>query len=116
MSNHPSSNSPKVHFSPQNISLHKLLVDVYKHSFKVIEKRNAKYLPIVEVFDKQYDGWIKHNESMVGLAVAEWKFRETYLQFEVLMGALTFMNKQLLALQNKDWIADADELDGLLED
>lgn len=44
----------------------KLLVDVYKHSFKVMEKRNAKYLPIVKVFNEQHRGWFKHNESMVG--------------------------------------------------
>lgn len=100
---------------PGNTSLQKLLIDVYKHSFKVTQKRNAKYLPIVKVFDEQYDGWIEYNKSLVGPAVAEWKFKETFLQFRVLLGALTSMNKQLLALQNKDWIADADEVDDFIE-
>lgn len=100
---------------PSNTSLGKLLVDVYKHSFKMIQKRNAKYLPIVDVFDEQYHGWIDHNKSMFGPAVAEWKFSETFSQFEILLGAIDFMNKQLLALQNKDWIADADEVDGLMK-
>lgn len=31
------------------------------------------------------------------------------------MGAITFMNKQLLVFQNNHWIADADEVDGLLK-
>lgn len=100
---------------PGNTSLHKLLVDVYKHSFKVIQNRNEKYLPIMKIFDEQYNSWIKHNKSMVGPAVAGWKFREISLQFEVLLGAFTFMNKQPFALQNNDWIADADEVDGLMK-
>lgn len=100
---------------PGNTSLRKLLIDVYKHSFKMTQKRNAKYLPIVKVFDKQYDGWIKYNKSMVGPAAAEWIFKETFLQFRVLLGVFTFMNKQLLAPQNKDWIADADEVDDFIE-
>ena len=100
---------------PGNTSLRKLLVDVYKHSYKLIQKRNANYLPILTIFDEQYRGWFKHNESMVGPAVAESKFRETFLQLEVLLAAITVMNKQLLALQNKDWIADVDEVDGLMK-
>lgn len=52
---------------------------------------------------------------MVGQAVAEWKYEETFEKFKALLGAFTSMNKQLLALQNKNWIADANEVDYFLK-
>lgn len=45
----------------------------------------------------------------------EWQYEETFEQFTVLMGAFTSMNRQLLALQNKDWVADANEVDNFIE-
>lgn len=48
-------------------------------------------------------------------AVTEWKYEKTFEPFVMIMGAFTSMNKQLLALQNKAWVADANEVGHFIE-
>lgn len=45
----------------------------------------------------------------------EWKYKETFKQFELLTAAITFMNKKLLVLQNKAWVANAKEVEECIE-
>ena len=96
---------------------HKLFIDVYKHIFKVAQKRCAKYLPILQAFNKQYRGWLACQRSKVrhGQAVAEWKCEKTFEKFQILMGVLNSMNEQILALQKKAWVADANEVDYFIQ-
>ena len=92
--------------SVNNSSLNKLLIDVYKHSSKVVEKRHAKYWPIVEEFCNQYCGFIENEESLVshGKPVSEWKHKGLFEQFKILMGTITAMNKMLLKFRKNAWV------------
>ena len=98
-------------------TFHKLFIEIFKDSFMVAQKRSDKYMPILEAFDQQYSRWIAYKESMVcqEQALAEWKYEETFKQFRVVVSALNSVNVQLVALQNKAWIADANEVENLIE-
>ena len=87
-----------------------LFIKVYKHSFKVIQRRLAKYVPVLEEFKKQYHAW-KGSTVRHGQAVPEWKFKETFEDFPFLIGAFDDMDKQLHALQEKAWVADTKDVD-----
>lgn len=79
------------------------------------QKRYAKYWPIVEAFSKQYNGWRAYQKSLIGQAVAEREGRESFRKFKALIGALGSINKQLLALQDKDWVAETNEVAYFIE-
>lgn len=117
MSTDPHVESPEFDISQGHgdTSLHQIFIDVYKHSIESAQKRWAKCSPIEEAFYKQYQAWNEHHESMVGQAVAEWKYRESFHKFRVLMWALSSMNEQLFELQVKDRVADLNEVDHSIE-
>lgn len=115
----PLTESPqfKITRSLADTSLHKLFMDIYKHSFHVAEKRYAKYWPIVEEFSEQYRGLIEYEKSIVshGQNVAEWKYKETFKQYQILTGAFASMHKVLLKFRKKDWVPNAIEIKFLIE-
>ena len=93
---------------------HKLFIDVYKHIFEVAQKRCAKYFAyfasIQQTVPRLACSKVRH-----GQAVAEWKCEKTFEKFQILMGALNSMNEQILALQKKAWVADANEVDYFIQ-
>lgn len=97
-------------------TFHTLFIEIFKHSFMLAQKRSRKYMPVLEAFDQQYSRWIAHKESMdcQQQALAEWKHKETFEQFRVIISALASMNQQLVALQNKAWVADSKEMEHLI--
>lgn len=98
-------------------SFPKLFIDVYKHSFRGLKSARQSIDLIVQTFIEQYNSWIACKNSMVShvQAVTEWKYEKTFEPFVLIMGAFTSMNKQLLALQNKAWVADANEVGHFIE-
>ena len=100
-----------------DVSFQKLFKEIFHFSFQKVQKREAKYWPIVKAFNKQYSSWLAHQESMrlQGRAAAEWKFGETFKQFRTWLGALSIMKKKLIALESKAWVPDPNEVDSLIE-
>lgn len=100
--------------SLDDTSLHKLFIDIFKYTFKVAWKRNEKYWPILEEFNKQYHGLIAHKKSM-GQTVEEWKFEETFEELKISIGAFAKMNKVLLVFRKNGWVLSAMEVRNIIK-
>ena len=92
-----------------DITFHKLFIQVYKHSFKLARKRHSKYWPILQKFHLKFE--MVHS----GQAVVEWEYEELFEKFDNLTAALSVMQRNLHALQNKAWVADTKEIDQFIQ-
>ena len=100
-----------------DVSLQKLFKEIFHFSFQKVQKREAKYGPIAKAFIQQYSRWLAHQKSMglQGRAQAEWRYGETFDYFREWMQASKIMNEKLIALENKAWVLDPNEVDSLIE-
>lgn len=82
----------------------------------IAQKRLKNYVPTLQAFNQQYacQKALKKYISYKQQVLAEQKYKETFQQFDLVVSTLSSMNKQLVVLQNKAWIANTKIMEHLI--